>query len=578
MDVILRISKTLKAYRNELILIFFLLLSGIVLELLPPLFQKGIIDGILGELQKEQLIRLLVGLMVIYGLQQVIAVGDNFYRHKLGGKFILDFRVRLYAYLQKLSLAFFDKTSTGELMSRVTNDVNALEHFVTHAATFIFIDVLRLVGALVLLFWLNWKLALLVCIPIPILALSLRLFNQRIRPVYRKMRARLGDINAKLQDNISGIQIIQAFGQEENELKSFSVESENYYHAVVDGIKYWSTFFPAMSFVSLSGNVIVLGAGAFMVMQDTLSVGTLVAFLAYLNFLYAPIRRIIDIDNILQEAVAAAERIFELFDEKPDIVEIKEPVLLSSKEGKIEFKDLSFQYDTGGEVLQNVNFVMNPGEMVALVGPSGAGKTSLANLICRFYDPLSGSILIDDIDLRNIEIASLRKQIAVVLQDTFLFNSTVRDNLVFGNPDASNEEVVKAATAAYAHEFIMALPEGYDTEIGERGVRLSGGQKQRMALARAILIDPRILILDEATSSVDAEAEFLIQKALDSVLKGRTALVIAHRLSTIQNADKIIAIEDGRIQEIGDHQALLDKGGLYSQLYKRQVALSSSNS
>lgn len=568
-----RLVHLLKPYWRVLIFIGILLLIGIVLELAPPLVQKLIIDEVIGERDLSFLGFLIGGLVGMYAIQQLTEIGDTYIRHKLGGQFILDMRVRLYSYLQHLSLSFFEGTSTGELMSRVTNDVNALEHFVTHGATFVVIDFLRLVGAVAILLWLNWKLALLVCIPIPILGVALRMFNTRIRPVYRRMRARLGDINAKLQDNLAGIQTIQAFGQESSELKRFTVESENYYHAVIQGIRYWATFFPVMRFLSLLGTAVVLGAGAVMVIRDALSLGSLVAFISYLNFLYAPIRRLIDIDNIIQEAIAAGERIFELFDERPAIKDAPDAIELPPIEGDVIFEDVHFRYDTGDDVLMKVNFTIPPGAVVALVGPSGAGKTSLASLLCRFYDPIQGRITIDGYDIKKVNLASLRKQVAVVLQDTFLFNTTVRENLLFGKPHATDDELFEATKAAYAHDFILQLPDGYDTEIGERGVRLSGGQKQRLALARAILADPRILILDEATSSVDAEAEYLIQQALESVLQNRTALVIAHRLSTIQNADKIIALEGGRVVEIGDHRELINRDGLYSQLYKRQLEL-----
>jgi ABC-type multidrug transport system fused ATPase/permease subunit len=573
-QVLKRLFSLLKPYWQVLSLIAFLLVASIILELTPPLIQANIIDEVIGARDLPRLGILLGTLVGLYVAQQLVNAGDMYTRHKLGGKFILDLRVKLYEYLQRLSLSFFEHTSTGELMSRVTNDVNALEHFVTHGATFLILDFFRLLGAAGVLLWLNWQLALLVCIPIPILAIAIRLFNDRIRPVYRRMRARLGDINAKLQDNLSGMRTIQAFNQEERELERFTKESENYYQAVVHGIRYWATFFPSMTFISLMGNVIVLGVGALMVVRGQLTLGELVAFISYLNFLYAPVRRLIDTDNILQEAIAAGERIFELLDEQPEIKNPEGALALSDVRGHVIFKDVHFRYGSGGEVLHDVDFEMAPGEVVALVGPSGAGKTSIASLLSRFYDPSHGRILMDGQDLKNLDISSLRSHVAVVLQDTFLFNTTIRDNLLYGKPDANDEDLDRAARAAYAHDFIMELPDGYDTEIGERGVRLSGGQKQRLALARAILSDPRILILDEATSSVDAEAEYLIQQALDSVLKGRTALVIAHRLSTIQNADKIIALQEGRIVEIGAHHELLKRDGLYSQLYRRQLDLS----
>jgi len=573
MHILRRLFLLLTPYWKTLILSVFLLIGRAGLELVPPLFHKEIIDGVITAFNLKYLGVLIAALVGTYALSQLVQIGDNYIRHALGEKFIFDLRVRLYAYLQKMSLSFFERTSTGELMSRVTNDLSALEHFVTHGSALTAVDLIRLIGGSIILFVLDWRLAALVLIPVPILAVALRHYNTKIRPVYRSVRARLGDINAKLQDNLSGIRVIQAFAREEMERQRFTTESERYYRARVKGIRYWSVFFPAIRFLGAMGSVIVLGVGAVMVVKGEMSLGTLVAFLSYTTSFYEPINRLTEVDNIFQEAIAAGERFFEILDETTEVKDAPDAIDLLAIQGKMVFDEVTFRYGTGDKVLHDIAFEMAPGEMVALVGPSGAGKTSIANLICRFYDPNQGQIMIDGHDLRRIKLSSLRQQVAVVLQDSFLFNNSVVENLLYGKPDATRDELIQAAKAANAHEFIMQLPEGYDTEIGERGVKLSGGQKQRLALARAILADPRILILDEATSSVDAETEFLIQQALERVLEGRTSLVIAHRLSTVRNADKIIVLDQGRIVEVGQHEELLQGGGLYSQLYQRQVEI-----
>ena len=573
MHILKRLFLLLAPYWKTLILSAALLIGRAGLELVPPLFQKEIIDEVITAMNLKYLGVLIAALVGAYALSQLVQIGDNYIRHALGEKFIFDLRVRLYAYLQKMSLSFFERTSTGELMSRVTNDLSALEHFVTHGSALTAVDLIRLIGGSIILFILDWRLAALVLIPVPILAVALRHYNTRIRPVYRSVRARLGDINAKLQDNLSGIRVIQAFAREEMERQRFTTESERYYRARVKGIRYWSVFFPAIRFLGAMGSVVVLGVGAVMVVKGELSLGTLVAFLSYTTSFYEPINRLTEVDNIFQEAIAAGERFFEILDETTEVGDAPDAVALSEIQGRLVFDGVEFRYGTGDKVLHDIGFEMAPGEMVALVGPSGAGKTSIANLICRFYDPSQGQITVDGQDLRRIQLSSLRQQVAVVLQDSFLFNNSVAENLLYGKPDATREELIEAAKAANAHEFIIQLPEGYDTEIGERGVKLSGGQKQRLALARAILANPRILILDEATSSVDAEAEFLIQQALERVLKDRTSLVIAHRLSTVRNADKIIVLDKGRIVEVGRHKELLADEGLYSQLYRRQMTI-----
>jgi ABC-type multidrug transport system fused ATPase/permease subunit len=571
--VLRRLAGYLGPYWKPLALtsIFILLYTG--LSLLPPLVERRIIDEVIGQGDLSQLAGLIALLVAIYALSGLMNFGDQYTRHQVGERFLFDLRVRIYDHLQRLSLTFFERTSTGELMSRVSNDVNALEQFITHGVVLTGVDALRLAGAAVILMVMDWRLALVALLPVPVIAVGMRRFNRSVRPVYRLVRDRMGDLNSRLQDDLTGMRVIQAFGQEEAELDRFTAVSAAYYRERVRAIRSWSTFFPSIYFLSALGGVAVLGLGAWMVVQGQMTLGTLVAFLAYIISFYDPLRRLSEVDNTFQQAIAAGERIFEMLDQAPEILDAPGAVHLEAMAGSVAFEKVSFAYVTGEEVLHEITFHLAPGEVSALVGPSGAGKTSIANLLCRFYDPQQGCVAVDGHDLRQVTVRSLREHVAVVLQDTFLFNASVRENLLYGKPDATEEELIAAARAAYAHEFIVAMPDGYDTEIGERGVKLSGGQRQRLALARAILADPRILILDEATSSVDAEAEYLIQQALEQVMQGRTALVIAHRLSTIRNADQIIALEGGRIREIGSHRELLARGGLYSQLYQRQLEL-----
>ncbi|MBI2844807.1 MAG: ABC transporter ATP-binding protein [Armatimonadetes bacterium] len=553
-----------------------------MLELIPPLAWRKIVDDLLvpdsitpASERLQALSLIAVGLLVLHIAIAGFSRTRAFVMHILGEKFILDLRRMIYSHLQKLSLTFFETRQTGEVMSRVTNDSEVVEEFVTHAADTLIADALKVAAIVVILFRLSAPLAMVTMIPVPILGLIVFKYSRKVRKNYRLSRERLGDMNARLQDNLSGIRVIKSFAREEHEYQRFSREAEDYYRMRVEIIRMWTSFFPVTQLVVMLGMVAMWWFGGRLVIlhPEKIGLGTVVAFVGYIGMFYQPVANIARINDTIQRALAAADRIFEVLDTEPDLTDALGAVEMPPVKGSVTLEDVHFRYATGEEVLSGINVHCEPGQIVALVGRSGAGKTSIVNLIPRFYDPSQGRILIDGVDIRTVKQQSLRAQIGIVLQDTFLFNGTIRENIAYGRLDATEEEIVTAARAANADSFIRELPQGYDTEVGERGIKLSGGQKQRTAIARAVLADPRILILDEATSSVDSESEYLIHRAMDHLMRGRTTFVIAHRLSTVRHADLIVTLESGRIVEVGDHKSLLEREGIYSQMYDAQYRL-----
>jgi subfamily B ATP-binding cassette protein MsbA len=493
--------------------------------------------------------------------------------HRLGQLFVYDLRTTAYERLQKLSLTYFHQHNTGDIISRISNDVGSVEDMVVHGTDTVISSSVMVVFIVVVLFRTDPLLAIIAIAPVPLFVGSVIVFARIIRPLYERIRAQLGDINTKLQENISGIQVIKAFGREEHELEEFRQSSKEYLRLNIKGIWLWTSFFPFLGFLTSMGMILVIWVAGLMTKTRHATVGDLLVFVGELQQFYQPVGQLLRVHNVFNQALAALARIFDLLDQNPEVIEMPDAVTLERVKGRVELDNVSFRYPTGELVLKNVSVVAEPGETVAIVGRSGAGKTSLISLIPRFYDPQEGRVLLDGIDVRNIRLSSLRAQIGMVLQETFLFDGTVKENIRYGRLEATDEEIVEAAKAAYAHEFIEDLPDGYDTVIGERGVKLSGGQRQRIAIARAILKNPRILILDEATSLVDTEAEQIIQAALENLMKGRTTFVIAHRLSTVRNADKIVVIDEGEVVELADHQALMERGGLYADMYARQFQL-----
>src|SRR5664280_1053302 len=503
----------------------------------------------------------------------------SYLAHVAGWGVVADVREYIYEHMQRLSLRFYEDKQVGNLMSNVINDTDLFEQFIAHAIPDVVVNLITLIGVTAVLFYLNWKLTLLSLIPIPLVFLSLQVYAKYVRPAFRKRQQVLGDLNALLNDNLSGIREIKAFTREAEEAGRVHTGIENYRKSQLSALKLMATFQPFVEFTSSLGTLVVIYFGGQLALLGTLPVASLVAFFLYVQSLYAPVQNLSAAWEAIQSSLAGADRVADLIAEphEPQNRHGAEPVT-NSVSGEIIFRDVSFAYTPGVPVLENISLDIPAKSVVALVGPTGVGKTTLVSLIPRFYDVSDGSITVDGHDLRDYTLESLRKQVSIVLQDVFLFYGTVRENLMFGRPQAGEAEMVAAARAANAHEFIMEMGEGYETVIGERGVKLSGGQKQRLSIARAFLKDAPILILDEATSSVDTGTELLIQQALERLMQGRTTIIIAHRLSTVRNADQIVVLEDKSIREVGTHEQLIKlEDGLYRKLYSVQRNLEPVN-
>ncbi len=514
-----------------------------------------------------------LGLIVVVG----IAKGVLYYSSRItvaviARRAIVHLRRQLFEHLQFLPLRFFEDRRTGSLISNVLADTVLVRNIMVNDIGNIIVAPVSILGALVLMFLINWPLTLVTLILLPIMAAGIYLAGKKIKQATAEAQERLGGVGSVLEETLGGIRVIRLFGMEQPQADKFEVENTSNAEANLQAEKVRALMVPLIELISIVGFGLAILVGAREVLMGRLQLEQLVNLLVFVQLIGTNSTALFRLNSTLQQGSAAADRLFSVLDTERD--EQDEPGAEDADrlEGEITFDDVSFTYDGAESVLKHVSFTIRPGESVALVGPSGAGKTTVANLIPRLYEPQAGRILIDGVDIRRYTLASLRRQIALVPQETLLFSGTIRDNILFGNPEAEAEQIQKAAEAAYADEFIARLPDGYDTVVGERGVKLSGGQRQRIAIARALLRDPRILILDEATSSLDSESEALVQAALKNLLQNRTALVIAHRLSTVRDADRIIVLSGGRIVEEGTHSELLSAGGAYSKLYRTQLA------
>ena len=543
-----------------------------ICDLFYPMITRNIINDFVPNQKLRTMLVWALVLLLIYVIKTGLNYFIQYYGHVVGVRMQADMRREVFAHLQKLPFSYFDEHKTGVIMSRIINDLQEISELAHHGPEDLFVSTIMLIGSFIILCTINIPLTIIIFAFLPLLIWFAAKKRIKMNKAFTESRIKVGEVNASLENSISGIRVAKAFANRDYEIEKFQKNNISFQKSREFAYQAMAEFFSGMNFIVDFLNVIVLALGGYFVYQGHISVGDYVAYLLYINLFLGPIRKLIQFVEQLQLGMTGFKRFNELLEAEVE-VEVESPLSLKDVEGKIVFEDVSFQYDENTHILDNVNLTIEKGRTVALVGPSGGGKTTLCHLIPRFYEIDEGRIFIDDFDIKELDRSSLRKNIGIVQQDVFLFTGTIRENIAYGRLDASDEDIIEAAKKANIHEFIMNLEDQYDTYIGERGVKLSGGQKQRLSIARVFLKNPPILILDEATSALDNATELLIQQSLDELCKGRTTLIVAHRLSTIKNADEIIVLTDQGIEERGTHEDLLAQKGIYSSLYQAQFTL-----
>lgn len=578
-DSIKRYLKFVKPYNWKIVLTILIGIVKFAIPLFIPLLMKIVIDDIIGSevLSKEEMTRQLFywlggTVLVFFIIRPPVEYYRQYYAQYVSNKILYDIRRELYAHLQRLSLSYYSNTRAGEIISRVINDVEQTKNFVMIGLMNVWLDLATIIIAITIMLTMDIPLTLVTLLAFPFYAYSVKHFFGKLRELTRKRSQALADVQSYLHERVAGVSVIKSFALEEKEQKLFDETNANFLEKAIDHTRWNAKAFAVVNTITDVAPLLVISYAGYQVINEELSVGTMVAFIAYIDRLYNPLRRLVNASTSLTQSFASMDRVFDLMEEEYDITDKKDAIALPPIQGKIEFDQVSFSYEKEGEtILNSINLVVEPGETVAFVGMSGGGKSTIISLIPRFHDATAGTVRIDGHDLRDVQVKTLREQIGMVLQDSILFSDSVKSNILMGKPDATDEEVIAAARAANAHDFIETLPLGYETKVGERGVKLSGGQKQRIAIARVFLKNPPLLVLDEATSALDLESEALIQESLERLAADRTTLIVAHRLSTITHADKIVVIDAGELKEMGTHEQLMKQQGIYYGLFQVQV-------